>query len=269
MNLFIKKLFFIGIVIATFFGTYSLLIEPYSLTTTKYRINIPSLSGLKIIFASDFHIGPYFFEQWRLQKIITAINRENADIVILGGDYVKGHCKESSMSIDNIAASLSKIKSQSGIFAVLGNHDSYYDKDEVKGSLLAHGINVLDNENKRISIGDKFLYIAGVSDYYTDKPDIHAALKNTRKPTILVTHSPDVLPQTPKVDLVLAGHTHGGQIVIPFIGAPLVPSDYGNRYRYGLIRENGNSLIVTQGLGTSLLPIRFNCRPEIIIIEIQ
>ena len=112
------------------------------------------------------------------------------------------------------------------------------------------------------------MYIAGVEDLTTSQADITKALRNTKKPTILLTHSPDIFPNIPNnVFLTLAGHTHGGQIRIPMIGALIVPSDFGNKYSYGLVNENDKSMIITKGIGTSILPVRFCCFPEILVIN--
>lgn len=245
---------------------YSLIYEPYALEVKKYTLKNPKLSGLKIVFASDFHMAPYSFERTRLQQIIERINAENADIVILGGDFVKGHHKKESMPIEDIAAVLRNIKSRYGIYAVMGNHDTYYGKTEIAKALNESGIKVLQNQNTKVQTQNGKVCIAGVKDYTMDTPDVQKALDDCAEPVILVSHSPDVFPHVKKADLMLAGHTHGGQIVFPLVGALLIPSDYGRKYRYGLIKEKGNTLIVSKGLGTSLMPLRFNCKPEIVVI---
>lgn len=248
---------------------YSLIYEPYALEVKKYTLKNPKLSGLKIVFASDFHMAPYSFEQKRLQRIIKQINSEKADIVILGGDFVKGHRKKSSMPIENIAAELRGIKSRYGIYAVLGNHDTYYGKAEIVKVLTKIGITVLQNQNIKVKMQNRDVYIVGVKDYASDMPDIQKALNGCAEPVILLSHSPDVFPDVNKVDLMLAGHTHGGQVVFPVVGALCVPSKYGQKYRYGLITEQDKTLIISKGLGTSFMPFRFNCKPEIVVINFE
>ena len=245
------------------------LYEPYTLTVQHYDIQNDNLTGLKIVFATDFHIAPYSFEKRRLRHIINEINKQNPDIVILGGDYVNGHKQSSSLPAAEILNYLRKIKSRYGMFAVLGNHEAYYGKNEVIEAFEKAEITLLENQNLTLSMDHRKITLAGVKDYSTDLPDIEQALKNAQAPTILISHSPDIFPLVPQVDLVLAGHTHGGQIVFPFIGALLIPSDYGKKYRYGKIIENGNTIIISKGLGTSLLPLRFNCKPEIVVIEFK
>lgn len=167
-----------------------------------------------------------------------------------------------------IAKELSKIKTKYGFYTTLGNHDGWYDKWVIQEILTDKGIQVLNNKNIKLNIYGKDIYIAGVEDKMTAIPDIYEALKETKQPTILLTHTPDVFPKVPKeVNLTLAGHTHGGQIRLPLLGALVVPSDYGNKYSAGLIVEKGKKLLVTRGIGVSILPVRFNCPPEIVVIE--
>ena len=245
---------------------WAFLVEPNLLVIQKQKLNIPELKGLKIVFASDWHIAPW--EKWRLKKIIREINAQQPDIILLGGDFVKGHRFASSMKPEKIAAELGKLKAPLGVYAVLGNHDWYLDGKKVRQALEKNGIRVLENENLLLEAkGNKF-YLAGLADKITRRPDIEKTLKSTTKPTILLTHNPDVFPELPTdPDLILAGHTHGGQVVLPFVGPLIVPSDFGTRFAAGEFDENGKRMIVSKGLGTSLLPLRFNCLPEILVLE--
>ena len=260
----IKLSFFTGVALLF----YAAFVEPYMLDTTPYVVENNALSGVKIVFATDFHIAPYPWEKWRLQRIVRKINEQNPDLVILGGDYVNGHEEASTMAPQEIAEALREVTAPK--VAVLGNHDSYYGKEDVVKALKNVDIPVLDNQNIRLRVKDRWITVAGVSDLSSDKPDVEKALKNAVAPVIFVTHSPDVLPQVKgRAVLTLAGHTHGGQIVLPFVGAPLVPSDYGQRYRYGMISEQNTLMLVSSGLGTSLLPLRFNSTPEIVEVSFR
>ena len=257
------------IILAIVVLSYAVMIEPYMLKVTVYKLANKQLSGVRIVFATDFHIAPYVWERKRLRNIIEAVNEQNADLVILGGDYVNRHSKISTLEPEEIAANLQQIRAVKA--AVLGNHDSYYGKNEVRTALENVGIIVLDNDNMVFDVMGRNITIAGVSDYYTDTPDVEKALANTKNPIIFVTHSPDVFQQLAdkNPDVALAGHTHGGQVVLPLIGPLLVPSDYGRKYAYGLQYERGIPLITSSGLGTSLLPIRFNNVPEIVVLEFE
>lgn len=238
---------------------WSVFIEPNILTVKRITINDPVLKGLKIVFASDFHIKPY--EMYRLKRVIRAINKQNAGIVLLGGDYVSGHKKGSSMTIDKIAAEFSRINSEYGTIAVIGNHDGWQGKEEIISELEKNNIKVLYNSNICF---DKFC-ISGVDDMQTGTPDLKKALPIDKKPVILLSHTPDILPDVPySVNLTLAGHLHGGQVRLP--KAVTVPSKFGKKYANGFYDDNGKKIYTTYGLGTSILPVRFNCPPEITVI---
>ncbi len=260
----LKYIILIGCILAI----DALVIEPYSLKVTAYDLDNPRLSGIKIVFATDFHVAPYPWEKMRLQKIIETINEQNADLVILGGDYVNRHSKSSTLPPPEIAAKLKEIAAPKA--AVLGNHDSYYGKQEVKAALENAGIPVLDNRNMALNLHDKEVFVAGVADYNTDTPDTDKALSNLAVPIIFITHSPDVFATVKgRAEVVLAGHTHGGQIVLPFFGPLLVPTDSGKKYAYGLIYEDDKPYIVSSGLGTSMIPLRFYNRPEIVVVTFR
>lgn len=247
---------------------YSYIVEPNKLELNKYVIQDSQLQGVKIVFASDFHIKPY--GQKRLERVVEMINAENPDLVLSVGDYVSGHTQHSTMPIKNIAEILSKVKAKYGFYTTLGNHDGWYGKDEIAKNLEKNGIKVLQNENVKLNINGKTVYVAGIEDIMTGKPDLQKTLSDTETPTILLSHTPDIFQKVwESVNLTLAGHTHGGQVRLPFLGALIVPTRYGNKYSLGLIEKNGKKMIVTKGIGNSILPIRFNCPPEIVVIEFE
>lgn len=251
--------FVIIFILLSFWGIF---IEPYILTVKKISIKDEQLKGLKIVFATDFHYKPY--EKFRLKRDVKKINEQNADIIILGGDFVNGHVKGCTLKISEIANELGKLKSKYGTFAVLGNHDVWQDAALAYESLSKNKITVLKNDNVKINN----FYIAGLEDLQTQTPNIEKALKNIKSPIILISHSPDVIYDVPgNVNLTLSGHLHGGQINLPFIGAIIVPSQYGTKFAYGLYNVENKKLFVSRGIGTSVLPIRFLCPPEIVVIE--
>ncbi len=243
-------------------------IEPNIVAVNKYKIKDKNLEGIKIVFAGDFHVKPY--QEKHLKYVVKRINEQNPDIVLLIGDYVNMHEETLSYPIEKTAEILSQIKSKHGIYTVLGNHDYYKDGEKIKRALNKAGIKVLENANEQIEIKGKRISIAGIEDLITGFPNIRKTLKGTSKPTILLSHQPDIYYKVPEeVNLILAGHTHGGQVVIPFIGAVVVPSRYGAKFASGFFDEEGRKMIVTKGIGTSILPIRFNCMPEIVVIEFE
>lgn len=237
---------------------WSFFIEPNLLIIKNYTLK--NLGDRKIVFVSDFHIAKN--EKARLQRIVNTINEIEPDLVLSGGDFIKGHDGKFTMPIEEQVKEFKKIKAP--IFTVLGNHDGWYDKDGVREVLQKNGITVLENSNVKF----EGLSIAGVEDVQTGFPDAELALIGTEHPRILLSHNPDIYYDVHEdVDLILAGHLHGGQIYLPFIGALSVPSKYGNKFVRGMIQENKNKMLVTNGLGTSILPIRFGAIPEIIVIN--
>lgn len=252
MKFLFVMILFIGLFI------WSVCIEPYILTVNHISVKDEKLKGLKVAFASDFHIKPY--EKFRLQRIVKLINKQNADIVLLGGDFVNGHDGSFTMPIEHISKELSKINPRP--YAVIGNHDGWQGKEQIISSLEKNNIKVLMNENICF---EKFC-IAGVDDMQTGKPDITKALNGADMPVILLSHTPDIMPEVPyDVNLTLAGHLHGGQIRLN--GAITVPSAYGKKYANGFLNDKGKKVYTTKGLGTSILPLRFNCFPEIVVIN--
>ena len=240
-------------------------IEPSMLTVREYRIKDSELAGLKIVYAADFHIGRKHTA--RLVKIVDLINAQGADLVLLGGDFVKGHKEKSTLPIEIIAHELSHINSDYPVCTVLGNHDMWVGGAKIQKVLEKNGIKVLRNSNVSVTVGDKKIYIAGVEDMTTGYPDLAKAFAEVQKPVILLSHQPDIFPKAwEEANIILAGHTHGGQVVLPGYGALLVPSAYGQKFRAGYIEEDNKKMIVTKGLGTSILPVRFNCKPEINVI---
>ena len=237
---------------------WAFFIEPHLLVVKHYQVD--SLKGIRIVFASDFHISK--FDRGRLRRVVKLINEQNPDIVIFGGDFIKGHDGKNTLAIEEQTKIFKAINSP--VVTVLGNHDGWYDREKVARVLNESGIKVLENSNTKL----KGIYISGLEDLQTGYPDINKALDGTASPGILVTHSPDVYYDVKeKVDLILAGHTHGGQVSFPIIGAPVVPSEYGAKFARRVIKETDNLMIITKGIGTSILPIRFGSIPEIVVIN--
>ncbi|MBQ9244818.1 metallophosphoesterase [bacterium] len=247
---------------------YTFFYEPEMITVKHYKIKDAELKGLKIVFVSDFHLKKY--QTKRFKKIINLINEQNADIVLSGGDYVALHNIDKTLSVETIAEGLSKIKSKYGFYTVLGNHDAGKAETDILKAFEKYSIKTLINNNVIVNIGSENLYIAGVRDIQTGRPNIFKALANTGNPVIFLTHNPDIYTVIPNnVNLILAGHTHGGQVRLPFLGGIIVPSKYKNKYALGLIEEDNKKMLVTKGIGTSVLNVRFNCKPEIVVIDFE
>lgn len=282
-----KNTILILIFFVTIIFSYSYFIEPQKLELNRYTVKSSRIKDLKIVFISDLHIRPN--QKNRLEKIIELINSENPDLVLSTGDFVAGHTSRVTMQIEDIAHYLSKVKSTYGFYTTLGNHDNWYGGYKIKAYLMRNGINVLSNSNAQINVNGQNLYIAGIEDLMTANPDIYEAIQDidtNKDPIILLTHTPDMFPKTPDyIKLTLAGHTHGGQIRIPFLGPIYTSSKYHDEYAQGWVQQIDNktvklplnkeieldkkTLFVTRGIGVSILPLRFNCPPEIVVIEFK
>ncbi len=268
MKIIMKNRKMIVFIILFTLALWAFLIEPNLLVVKHYKLKDDELKGLKIVFAGDFHIKKW--QMGRLKRSVKLINKQNPDMVLSVGDFINGHRLRNTMPAKDIINELKNIKAKYGFFTVLGNHDVWVDKKGVEDALEKNGIKLLENSNAKVKINGKEIYIAGVEDKQTQKPDVYKALDGTKNPVILLTHSPDVFVSVPKsVNLTLAGHVHGGQVRFPFLGATIIPSDYGNRYSQGLIKENEKTMIVTKGIGNSILNVRFLCVPEIVVIEFE
>lgn len=247
---------------------WSVFIEPYILTQTTYTLKNNQLKGLKIVYISDMHTAPY--QHWFLKRIVDQVNALNPDIILLGGDFVKGHRKKSLADMNDIAVALKKLNAPIGVYAVLGNHDGYIDSTEMKHALKQNDIIVLSNAYKLVKYRNTPFFIAGTEDMLTEHSDVQKAVPQSDYPIILLSHEPDIFPQVPQhVFLTLSGHTHGGQVNLPFYGAILIPSIYGRKYAEGIVEENRKKIIISWGVGISILPIRFNCFPEIVVIYFE
>lgn len=171
----------------------------------------------------------------------------------------------------NAAHQLKNLRAPLGVYAVLGNHDWWSGRTDVISAVTSNGVQLIDNQHLDLDWKGAKLRLIGLGDYWEDEHlwDYIAAYKETTLPTIAITHNPDIFPRlSPNISMVLAGHTHGGQVNFPIVNSPIIPSQYQDRYRYGLIHEDGHHLLVTSGTGNSILPVRFRVPPEVVIAEI-
>lgn len=260
--------------------TYGSFIEPRMLTKTTYDIAFPVARPLRIVVLSDLHIGPYKGSAY-LRKAVRTANNALPDIIILTGDYffTPYGDTEDLAPLDDLRASL-------GVFAVLGNHDVGQSRTlaalghpqgsrrlELLETFDRMGITVLENDSQilRTSMGD--IAVAGVGDAWARMMDVGKALTDLPSdiPLILAAHSPDVIldPRARRAQIIVAGHTHGGQIRLPFIGpVPPIPTRVGQAYDQGLFPlDQDTTLAITRGIGESSARARLFAPPEIMIIE--
>lgn len=252
-------------------------LEPSSLRVSHYDEYLQgwpkACDGLKIAVLADLHVGSPFNGIDQLAEVVTQTNRAKPDLVLLAGDYVIQDVVGGRFVAPEVAANeLAKLKASAGIFAVLGNHDWWLDAARVETALSTVGIKVLKDRNVQVDSKGCQFTLAGISDYWEGGHDITQALSGhpTALPVIAFSHNPDIIPKLPdEVDYFLAGHTHGGQVNLPFVGRIVVPSSFGQRYAAGPINENSRRAFVSTGIGTSILPVRFRVPPEISIVQLR
>ena len=252
-------------------------VEPASLRNEDYELALPgwpaSCDGLRIAVLADLHVGSPFNGPDKLARIVALTQRAQPDLVLLAGDYVihgipGGHFTPP----DAIAEQLQLLSAPLGVFAVLGNHDHWLDAPRVRSALERHGIPVLEDSVTRLHSARCDLWLAGIGDFWTTPHDIARALSQVTDaaPVVAFTHNPDLFPDVPaRVSLTIAGHTHGGQVFLPWFGRPVVPSRYGERYAIGHVVESGRHLFVSPGLGTSIVPVRFRVPPEVSVLILR
>lgn len=265
----------VGLLLAA--ASWAFIFEPASLRVQEYRVAPGAwptdCSGLRIAVLADLHTGSPFNGLDKLDRVIELTQAAKPDLILLTGDYViQGVLGGRFVSPEEAAASLQRLRAPMGVWAVLGNHDAWLDAPRVRRAFEARGIPVLEDRSVPIQAGACRLRLAGISDFWEGRHDVPTALAEVAEGDTVVaaTHNPDVFPEVPsRVSLTIAGHTHGGQVRLPFLGPPIVPSRYGQRYASGHIVESGRHLFVSPGIGTSILPVRFLVPPEISLLVVS
>ena len=263
--------------VAAALAAWAVLIEPGWVVTRQTRLTIArwptALGPLRIVALADLHTGAPHVTVDKLAGIVARTNAEHPDLIVLLGDYViHGVIGGRFVEPERTAAALRGLAAPLGVFAVLGNHDWWYDGDRVSRALTEAGIRVLEDTAAPVETRGGPLWIAGVSDLYTRRSDVGRALASVPEgaPVIVLTHNPDVFVRVPpRVVLTLAAHTHGGQVNLPFFGRLIVPSQFGERFAIGHVHEDGRDLFVTPGIGTSIVPVRFGVPPEISVLTVD
>jgi len=243
--------------------------EASSLSLERVEIELKrlpkKLDGFKIIHLSDFHHSP-FTNLDHIERAVKIANRLKPDMFILTGDYVSHEKKY----IAPVAKVLGTLKSEFGTFACLGNHDHWTSPELVVRKFREAGINMLVNEGLRFEARGSSFWICGVDDHMVGKADLTAALKGSfpDEMKLLLAHNPIILRQAARygVDLTLSGHTHGGQVKVRDPEKRLLPS---RKLTSGLHRRKESQIYITRGIGTVVLPIRYQCPPEISLLELR
>lgn len=267
-----------------FYNTTSYNIE---LVSKDIRISgLPSsFRGLKIIQLSDLHASSIVGNDLFREASKTAMEAK-PDIIFLTGDFVTGATKFLSGDIgefnkrhlEECVAALSGLTAPMGIYGVLGNHDFWSGKPAVDSITKAFedALNVkwLRNESVRLEKGGGSIDLLGIDDYWEPSSSLSGAYRglDEKNIKILLSHNPDINEEIEasglRIDLVLSGHTHGGQVVVPFVGQPVMPSKFGQKYRAGLVRDGSRQTYVSRGIGHLLFPIRINCPPEVTLLRL-
>ena len=259
------------------FGVWAFAFEPASLTTRTHELFIPDwsaeLAGLRVAVLADLHVGSPFNGIAKLEKIVQLTNSLKPDLIVMPGDFViHGVRGGTFVAPEDAAAVLARLTAPMGVWASLGNHDWWLDARRVLAALEKHKIGVLEDGAVRIERGRTHFWLVGISDFWEGPHDVRKAVSqvNDDAPVLMFTHNPDVFPTlSNRFSLLIAGHTHGGQVHIPLLGRPIVPSKYGQRFAYGHVVEEGRHLFVSPGLGTSILPVRFRVPPEVTLLELH
>jgi uncharacterized protein len=279
------------------FGAYAVGIEPMLLMHVKrYQLTPPHWpAGLKlrIVALADIHACHPWMTPERIASLAAEANALQPDLIVLLGDYPAGTSLVSGwVDASEWASALSGLRAPLGVLSILGNHDWWQDhaaQEAGAGPTISRtalegvGIPVLENDVVRLEKDGHGFWIAGLADQLAllpskawgrtslkglDDLDGTLAKVSDHAPVILLAHEPDIFPKVPwRVSLTLSGHTHGGQVRL-FGYSPVVPSRFGNRFAYGHVVEQDRNLIVSGGLGFSIVPVRFGMRPEILSIDL-
>lgn len=279
-----------GMVATVLTPLYATQVEPNWIEVTEVDVPVrglpAALEGFSITLLGDFHVGQYV-SAGDVRRSVQVANGLGADLIVLSGDFVYGAARHSATCAKELAA----LEARHGVYSVLGNHDIWTDADEVARNVEEAGIAVLRDDVRAIHVGSKRVWLLGIEDTgYTAgffggsfkefqtlwrcKREALAALMSAMSddgPRLLLVHNPDFTEMLPdgRIDLALCGHTHGGQVRLPLLGSPVVPSCFAQKYACGLVRGPKTAVYVNRGIGLISPPVRFNCRPEVTLLGLR
>ncbi len=249
--------------------------EPGWLQQRQLTLESPNWSGpaLSIAVASDFHVGAPHAGLPMVRRVVAGINAAQPDLILLPGDFViQGILGGEQVLPEAIAEELRSLKAPLGVYATLGNHDWWFDGERVRQALEKVGIKVIENGAVPLATAEGKLWLAGIGDDMTShaQPDKAFAGVPANARLIVMMHDPANAPSLPhQTAVAFAGHTHGGQVRLPFVGALITPGRAPRQQAYGWIPEVPAPTWVSAGIGTSILPVRFNCPPEYVILRLS
>ena len=244
--------------------------DVYDLEITSHDVVISDLPesfvGYRIAFMTDTHVTGFMRRDF-YRRCVDEIREREVDLVLLGGDFVTWQ-KDIELMAEVL---LDGLTAKDGVWAVLGNHDYWADADSVVAAMTARGVRFLVNRSTRLRRGHDVIDLVGIDELYRGTPDLEATFRSVpgNRPCIGVSHHPDItgLIEDQRIDLLVAGHTHGGQIRLPFLGAIVVPSKHEALYASGFHRDQNVLLYVSRGLG-AVPPIRILCPPELALFRL-
>ncbi|WP_425996384.1 metallophosphoesterase [Caulobacter sp. DWR1-3-2b1] len=263
-------------------GVWTFLVEPRVLVTREVVIESPTWRGppVRLGLISDTHVAAPHVDARRIQKIVARMNALSPDVVLLLGDYAGGHepaamraAPQRSEILRGVAA-FKGLRARYGVYAVLGNHDWWYDGPAIESALTLAGATVLENGAVAVDRPEGRLWIAGLADLESTRkqPSYPTALASLppNEPVVVMSHWPDPFVAAPRrVALTVAGHTHCGQVNLPLVGRLVHASHAARRWGCGIYVEGGRQLYVTGGVGVSILPVRFRAPPELVVITLR
>lgn len=261
-----------GLISTGLVGTYSIFIERLHYQLNHYALKFKNLpiefDGYKILHLTDIHVGPYLsFNSYK--KLIEKVRTINADIIVLTGDYT--HRLSDLREIRKVWHELKTLDAPDGVLNVLGNHD-HWDAGRYILDYLEESGQSLRFKTKIIKRGNAEIVFGGAGDFWEDHMNVEHIFKNVHNDQfkVLLAHNPDTIDtiNDMDLDLTISGHTHGGQVVFPFLGSTVLPvKNY--EYDYGIKDTTMGKLFISRGVGTSILPIRFSCAPEFALLELK
>ena len=237
----------------------------YDIEVTRHELFIddlpPAFDGFRIAFLTDTHVTS-FMRRAFYRECINRVNAFDPDIVLLGGDFVTWR-KDIPLMADVL---LTGLTAHDGVYAVLGNHDYWSNGDDVRTAMEARGVRFIINQNVQLARNGEHLWLTGIDEVYRGEPDVAAAFDGIgeSEPCIGVSHHPDIIDELDgrRLDLLVCGHTHGGQIRLPFFGPIVIPSQHEGEFAEGFHRVRGVLMYVSRGIG-AVPPLRILCRPEV------
>ncbi len=246
--------------------------ESESLRIERVCLPVPNLptefDGLRVAFLTDIHHGPYTELEF-VTQIVRTTHALQPDLILLGGDY----CLRERRYVAPCFDMLRYLSAPLGVYGVLGNHDHWHGLEVIRAGMRRAGVEELTDRGVWLTRGAERVRLGGVDDLWCGRPDLAAAVGDaTREDAVLLlSHNPDLAETLTdrRVGLVLSGHTHGGQVIVPGMINPFIPSRYGNKYSHGRVEAPATTVYVSRGLGLTGLPVRYNCPPELTLVTLS